>query len=326
MKRRDFITVLGGAAAWPLAAGAQQPSGTIGFLSLGWPEGQGGLVSAFRDGLREGGYVEGRNVAIEYRWAEGDNDRLTELAAELVRRKVTIIFAAGSTPAALAAKSATSTIPVVFFVGSDPVQSGLVESLRRPGGNLTGITNLNVELGAKRLELLHQAVPAAHRIGFLINPSNSATTQTIIRNMEAAGSALGVELSVVNAGSEREFDSAFATLTKMKIDALAITADGLFTSRRELLATLSMRFAIPTVYQTREFVAAGGLMSYGAALSDGYRLGGIYVGRILKGEKPTDLPVQQAMKVELFINLRSASTLGLTIPPPLLAVADDLIK
>jgi putative ABC transport system substrate-binding protein len=326
MRRREFITLVGCAAAWPLAARAQQLSAIIGFLSPGSPEQQGGFVTAFRKGLSEGGYVEGRNVAIEYRWAEGENDQLPELAAELVRRKVSVIFTAGSAPAALAAKSATSTIPVVFFTGSDPVQTGLVESLRHPGGNLTGITNLNVELGSKRLELLHEAVSAARRIGFLINPSNSATTKTILRNMEAAGRALGVEVSVLNVSSEHEFDSAFATLSKMKIDALAITADALFTNRRKQLAVLSMRFAIPAIYQTREFVATGGLMSYGAVISEGYRLGGVYTSRILKGEKPADLPVQQSTKIELILNLKTARTLGVSFPLSLLGRADEVIE
>jgi len=327
MKRREFITLIGGAAAWPLAAGAQQPAmPVIGVLSAEWPDLFTERLRAFRDGLSETGYVEGRNFAIEYRWAEGQNDRLPALAADLVRRQVTIIVAAGTTPGALAAKAATTTIPIVFYIGADPIEVGLVTSLSRPGGNVTGVVTLNVEVAAKRLELLHELVPTATIVALLVNPTNTALAQTITRDLEAAARTLGLDLHVLHASSEREFDAAFATLPRLRAGALVIGADALFNSRSEQLATLTVRHAVPAIYQFREFVSAGGLLSYGSTVADTYRPLGIYAGRILKGERPAELPVQQATRVELIINMKTAKALGLTVPLPLLGRADEVIE
>jgi putative ABC transport system substrate-binding protein len=328
MRRREFITLLGGAAsAWPLAARAQERAmSVIGFLDSGSPDLDVNvkLVRAFRQGLSEAGYVEGRNVAIEYRWANNDNDRLQELAADLVRRLVTVIFASGGVRPALAAKAATSTIPIVFRIGADPVDAGLVASLNRPGGNLTGVTNLNVEVGPKRLELIHELVPTA-TIAFLVNPTN-LTTETLLRNAQAAAHTLGLQLHVLQASTEHEFDAVFATLAELRAGGLLIAADPLFSSRIEQLAALTVRHAVPAIHQFREFAAAGGLMSYGASLIDSSRLAGVYSGRILKGEKPADLPVVQPTKFELVINLKTAKALGITVPLTLQAAADDVIE
>ena len=327
MKRREVITLLGGAAAaWPLAARAQQPAiPAIGYLNTRAAGEDGHLLAAFHQGLKETGYFESRNVTIEYRWAEGRNDRLPALAAELVRRQVTDIDST-STPAVLAAQTATTTIPIVFFVAADPVQLGLVTSLSRPGGNLTGVVTLNVEVAAKRLELLHELVPTATIVALLVNPTSTALAETITREVEAAVRTLGLEFHVLHASSEREIDAAFATLAQLRADALVIGADALFNSRSEQLAALTIRHRVPAIYQFREFVSAGGLMAYGSTVLDTYRPLGVYTGRILKGEKPAELPVQQATKVELVINMKTAKALALSVPLPLIGRADEVIE
>jgi putative tryptophan/tyrosine transport system substrate-binding protein len=328
IKRREFITLLGGAAAaWPLAARAQQaPMPVIGVLSAEWPDPFTDRLRAFHEGLRETGYVEGRNVAIEYRWAEGQNDRLPALAADLVRRQVALIVTPGSTPAALVAKAATTTIPIVFYVGADPVEVGLIGSLSRPGGNVTGVTTLNVEVGAKRLELLHELVPTATIIAALVNPTNPAVAETLTRDLQTAAHTLGVQLHVLHASSERDFDTVFASLVQLRAGGLVIGVDALFNSQSEQLAALTIRHAVPAIYQFREFVSAGGLMSYGGTVVDTYRPLGVYTGRILKGEKPAELAVQQATRLELIINMKTAKALGLTVPLPLLGRADEVIE
>jgi putative ABC transport system substrate-binding protein len=327
MKRREFILALGGAAAWPLVAHAQQPAmPVVGVLSAEWPDLFADRLRAFHDGLRKTGYVEGRNVTIEYRWAEGQNARLPTLAAELVRRQVSVIVTAGSTPAALAASAATTTIPIVFYLGADPVDIGLVTSLSRPGGNLTGVVTLNVEVAAKRLELLHELVPTATIVALLLNPTSPTLAETMTRDLQAAARTLGLQLHVLHASSEREFDTVFATLVQLQAGALVIGADALFNSRSEQLAALALRHAVPTIYQYRAFAAAGGLISYGGNISDLYRQVGVYTGRILAGAKPADLPVQQSTKVELIVNLKTARALGLTVPLTLLARADEVIE
>jgi ABC-type uncharacterized transport system substrate-binding protein len=327
LKRREFITLLGGAAfEWPLAARAQQAAmPVIGFLNSETPGGYAPRVAAFRQGLSEVGFVESRNVAIEYRWAEGHNDRLPALAAELVRRPVAVIAAAGMT-SALAAKSATTTIPIVFSAAVDPVAEGLVASLNRPGGNLTGVTSLNVEVGPKRLELLHEVVPSATSMALLINPTNPSIAEPFSRALQAAARALGLQLHVLHASSEREIEVAFATLVKLGAGGLVIMPDQLFLVRSEQLAALTVRHAVPSVHLFRKFAAAGGLMSYGTEEAEYYRLVGIYVGRILKGEKPSDLPVQRVTKVELIINLKTARALGLSVPLPVVGRADEVIE
>jgi putative tryptophan/tyrosine transport system substrate-binding protein len=326
--RREFIRILGGGAAvWPVVGRAQQPAvPVIGILSAEWPDLFTDRLRAFRDGLSETGHVEGRNLAIEYRWAEGRNDRLPELAADLVRRHVTMIVAAGTTPGALAAKAATPTIPIVFYVGADPIEVGLVTSLSRPGGNVTGVVTLNVEVAAKRLELLHEMVPTATIVALLVNPTNTALAETIKRDLEAASHTLGLELHVLHASSEREIDTAFETLVRLRAGALVIGADALFNSRSNQLAALTLRHAVPAIYQFREFVSAGGLLSYGSTVADTYRPLGVYTGRILNGERPKDLPVQQATRVELIINMKTAKALGVTVPLPLLGRADEVIE
>jgi putative tryptophan/tyrosine transport system substrate-binding protein len=325
LKRRSFITLLGGAAAWPLSTHAQQPAmPVVGFLNIRVPGADPHLLAAFRRGLQETGYVEGQNVAIEYRWANNQYDRLPELAADLVRRQVTVIAAIGS-PSAPAAKVMTTTIPIVFLTGSNPVEVGIVTSLARPGGNLTGVTVLGVELGAKRLELLHELVPTANIVAALVNP-NTPAAEIQSTELQTAARTLGLKLHVLHASSERDFDAVFANLAQQRSGGLVIAGDALFTSRSEQLAALALRQAVPTIYQFREFVAAGGLMSYGDNLADGYRLTGVYTGRILKGEKPADLPVMQSTKVELVINLKTARALGLSVPLSLLGRADEVIE
>jgi putative tryptophan/tyrosine transport system substrate-binding protein len=325
IERRKFVAGLGGATVvWSLAARAQQPAmPVIGFLRNTAATGYNPIVTAFVRGLKEAGFVDGQNVAIEYRWADNHNDRLPALATDLIRRQVTVVVAAGI-PAALAAKAATSTIPIVFEIAADPVEVGLVASLNRPGGNLTGVTTLNVELAPKRLELLHEVVPTTRSIALLIDPA-SPFTERLSTDTQTAASTLGLELHVLHASTERDFETVFESLVQMRAGALVINNDAFFLSRIEQLAALTVRHAVPTISAYREFTAAGGLMSYGGSLTDAYRLTGVYVGQILKGEKPADLPVQQATKVELFINLKTAKALGLTVPQSLIVAADEVI-
>jgi putative ABC transport system substrate-binding protein len=328
MRRREFITLLGGAAAWPLAARAQQPAmPVIGFLDpRSSPDTFADQLRGFRRGLNDTGYVEGQNVAIEYRWAENQIERLPALAAELVRRPVTVIAASGGSRPALAAKAATTKIPIVFAVAEDPVGLGLVASLSRPGGNLTGINFFNAELTAKRLALLHELVPAATRVAVFVNPTNATTTESTLRDVELAARAMGLQIQVLNASSSREIDVAFATFGRERAEALFVVSDSFFHSRRVQIATLAAIHAVPATYGQREFTEAGGLMSYGTNFPDTYRQIGVYTGRILKGAKPADLPVVQATKFELVINAQTARTLGLTVPPTLLALADEVIE
>jgi len=328
MKRREFITLVGGAAAtWPLGARAQQPAmAVIGFLGSASPDLYAKALQAFRQGLSDIGYVEGRNVAIEYRWAGGQNDRLPALAADLVRRQVSVIAVLVGTPATLAAKAATSTIPVVFQVGTDPVAAGLVASLARPGGNITGVTNLNTELGPKRLELLRELIPTANTIALLVNPTSPFITENISRELQSAARTLGLQLHILNASTERDFDTVFATFLQLRADALVIAPDAMFISRSEQLGALTLRHAVPAITQFREFTVAGGLMSYGGSFTEAARQVGVYTARILKGEKPGDLPVQQIAKVEMIINMKTAKALGLNVPNTLIGRADELIE
>ena len=327
LNRREFIALVGGAAAWPLVAHAQQSAmPVIGFLGTISPDRWASRLHAFRQGLSETGCVEGRNVGIEYRWAEGQFDRLPALAADLVRRQVSVIAAPESTPAAFATKAATTTIPIVFSVGVDPVAVGLVASLNRPGGNLTGVTNLNAEILPKRLELMHELVPTATTIALLVNPSNPLVAETESRDAQTAARTLGLQLHVLHASTDRDFDTVFASLAQMRAVALVINTDVFFNSRSEQLAALALRHTVPAIFQYREFVASGGLMSYGTSTTDVFRQVGIYTSRLLRGESPADLPVQQVTKIELIINLKTARTLGLTVPLSLLGRADEVIE
>jgi len=328
MKRREFIALVGSAtAALPVVTRAQQPAmPVIGFLGSESSTLWANLVRAFNQGLGETGYVEGRNVAIEYRWAEGQNDRVPALMADLMRLQVSVIAVPGSTPAAMAAKAETTTIPIVFIIATDPVQVGLVASLNRPGGNLTGVVTLNVEIAPKRLELLHELFPTATSFALLVNPTHPALAEPVMRGVQAEARTLGIELHLLHASSDSDFDSALATAARLRVAGLVVGPDTLFNSRIGQLAALSVRHALPTIYQWREFVAAGGLLSYGSSISDAFRLGGVYTGRILKGDKPADLPVQQTTKIELFINLKTAKALGVDMPATLLARADEVIE
>ena len=325
MRRRDFITLLGGAVGLPVAARAQQQGmPVIGFLSSASAEAWKPFVSAYRSGLSESGFVEGRNVAIEYRWADEHYDRLPALAAELVHRHVAVI-AAATTVAALAAKAATATIPIVFETVGDPVRLGLVPSLNRPGSNVTGVTQTNVEIEPKRLELLHELLPTTRVMAVLVNPADPLT-ENPLKEAQSAARILGLELHVLNASTEHDFDAVFAKLIQLRAGGLAISTNVLFTGRAKELGALAARQAVPAIYKGREFTAAGGLMSYGTDPTDAYRIAGVYTGRILKGEKPADLPVQQVSKVELIINLKTAKALGITFPITLLGRADKVIE
>jgi putative tryptophan/tyrosine transport system substrate-binding protein len=326
IRRRELLAALGSAATWPLAARAQQPAmPVVGFLHVESPEGYRPMVTAFRQGLEESGYVEDQNVTIEYRWAEGRGDQLPAMAADLVRRQVTVI-ASPTTPAALAAKAATTVIPIVFEIGGDPVGLGLVSSLSRPGGNITGVTQLTAGLVSKQLEVLREMLPTARVIALLVNPTNPATADVETSEALSAARTLGLELHVLNASTETDFDGIFAQLIELRASGLVISADPLFSGRSEQLGELTARRAVPAVYKGREFAAAGGLMSYGASLVDAYRLAGVYTGRVLKDAKPADLPVQQATKVELYINLKTAKALSLTVPLSLSGRADEVIE
>lgn len=330
MKRREFIRLVGGAAPLmlrPIAVRAQQPANPLmGWLSNASADVYTVRLGAFRQGLKQVGYIEGQNLDIEYRWAEGQNDRLPVLAAELVQRQVAVIAAAGGTPAALAAKAATQTIPIVFAVSVDPVVTGLVASLNQPGGNMTGITNLNVEVGPKRLELLRELLPAATNVALLLNPTSPSITDAFLRTLQPGARAIGLQLHVLHAASDRDFDPVFEKLVQLRVDALVISPDVFFNTRSEQLARLALRHGVPAIYQYRPFAAAGGLISYGSDETEYYRLVGVYTGRILKGDKPGNLPVQQSTKVELIINLRTAKALGLTVPLSLLGRADEVIE
>ena len=331
MRRREFITLLGGAAAssvsWPLAARAQQPVlPVVGFLNPTSPDTLANRLRAFRQGLKDTGYVEGENVAIEYRWAENQMDRLPELAADLVRRRVAVITATGGPAAVFAAKAATTTIPIVFGINEDPARLGLVASLTRPGGNLTGFNFLAGELTEKRLELLRGLVPAAVRVAVLVNPANVTNTETTLRDVQSTARSMGLQIHILNASTSRDINEAFEILVRERPDALFVGIDSFFVSRRVQLTHLAARHAVPATYPLREYAEVGGLMSYGSSLTDTYRQMGVYTGRILKGAKPADLPVVQASKFELVINAETARLLGLTVPPSLLATADEVIE
>jgi putative ABC transport system substrate-binding protein len=326
MRRRDFIAGLVGSSTsvWPLWVRAQQTMPVVGFLNSASMEGYAPYVAAFRDGLRKSGYVEGENIAIEYRWADGRYDHLADLVADLLNRHVAVIVA--NTPANLAVKKATDTVPVVFTTASDPVQIGLVSNLSRPGGNVTGVTQLNASLGPKRLELAHELFPRATDVALMINPKDPARAEGLLAETLAAAKQLEIQLRVVRAGNEAEMESAFNSLAQFKAAALVVGADAYYNSKSQLLAELALRYAVPTIYEYTEFVRAGGLMSYGGNIKESYRWAGIYAGRILRGEKPADLPVQQSTTVELLVNLKTAKALGVTIPQTLLARADEVIE
>ncbi|HEX3342134.1 MAG TPA: ABC transporter substrate-binding protein [Pseudolabrys sp.] len=327
MRRRDFIALVGGAAVWPLAARAQQPAmPVIGYLGSETPDLFATRLTAFRQGLGATGFDEGRNVAIEFRWADGQPGRLPALAADLVRRQVAVIAAPGSAAAGLAAKAATTTIPVVFETGLDPIEAGLVKSLNRPDGNVTGITSLNADVAPKGLELLHELIPQAKKFSVLVNRDNAVIADIIMKGVEASSRAFGLELQVLDANTESDFDAVFAKLVQPRTGGLLIAPNPVFNTRAQQLAALALKYAVPTVHGVREFALAGGLMSYGGNIRESHRQAGIYTGRILKGEKPANLPVQQATKVELYINLKTAKALGVNIPNTLIGRADEVIE
>jgi ABC-type uncharacterized transport system substrate-binding protein len=328
MRRREFITLLGGAAAtWSRAARAQQPAmPVVGYLGLETPERYASRLRAFREGLGSTGFEEGRNVTIEFRWAGGHNDLLPTLVADLVGRQVSVIAAPGGVPGALVAKAATSTIPIVFEMGGDPIALGLVANLNHPGANITGATSQNSEVNPKRLELLHQVMPTAAEFGLLVNPTSPANAQASVKLVKTAADAIGLRLQIFEASTEHDFDLVFAELAKQRVAGLVISSDIFYATRSEQLAAAAARYAVPAVHQSRDFTAAGGLMSYGGSFTETHRQAGIYVGRILKGERPGDLPIVLSTKVELFINLKTAKTLGLTIPLALLGRADEVIE
>jgi ABC-type uncharacterized transport system substrate-binding protein len=326
MRRRDIITLLGGAATWALSAGARsQIIPVIGYLGPESPGSFASRVKAFREGLAETGFTEGRNVAIDFRWAEGQYNRLPALAADLVNREVDVIAAPGGAPVALAAKSATTTIPIVFEMGGDPIVLGIVDSLSRPGGNLTGISSLSVEVSGKRLEFMHDALPAATVFAVVANPT-SPTAPLQLRNLHTAAEKLGTQLHVLYASTEQEFDNAFTALSQLRVRGLVFTSDPYFANRSQQLATLAVRHAVPAITQSRDFPMAGGLMSYGGDFMQSHRQAGIYAGRVLNGEKPSQLPVQRVTKVEFFLNLKAAATLGLVLPASLISSADEVIE
>ena len=327
MRRRDFIKVIASsAAAWPLTTRAQQPAlPMVGFVNAASAKGYESHLSAFLKGLSEVGYVDGQNVTVEYHWAENQGNRLPAMVADLIHRQVTVIAATG-TPAALAAKTATTTIPIVFTIVGDPLQLGLVTSLNRPGHNVTGVTQTNVEIAPKQLQLLHELVPSASVMALLVNPANPSLAEPNTKELQAAARTLGLELHVLNASSESDFNGVFAKVMQLQAGGLVIGADPLFSSRSDQLVALALRHAVPTIYQNRDFALAGGLVSYGADFRETYRLAGNYTGRVLKGEKPADLPIQQATKVELCINLKTAETLGIAVPIPLLGRANEVIE
>jgi putative tryptophan/tyrosine transport system substrate-binding protein len=328
MRRREFIILIGGTATvWSVSSRAQQPpKSIIGFLGSESPDAWAGRLQELHRGLSELGFIEGQNLSIEYRWAQGRNERLPSMAADLVREQVRVIISPGSTPAALAAQAATKTIPIVFEIASDPVELGLVSGLNKPGANVTGVTTLNLEIGPKRLELLHNVIPSASVIGLLINPTNPRLAEQNIKSIQAAGRTFGLEMHVLQASTEDEFGTAFEELKKIKAGGLMIAADPFFSSHVKQLAALSIRHTVPSVYQFREFAAAGGLLSYGTSFTKSFRTVGNYAGRILKGEKPADLPVQQATAVELIINQRTAEAMGIAMPQALISRADEVIE
>jgi len=327
MRRREFIALIGSVAAWPGETFGQQATmPVIGFLNAGSPEEQTLYVTAFRRGLKEGGYIERQTVIIDYSWAEGQYERVPAMAADLVRREVSVIVAPDSTLAAIAAKAATTTIPIIFRIGTDPVEVGLVASLNRPGGNLTGVTTLGVGLGAKRLELLRELVPTATSFALLVNPANSAVADTTSNDLRAAVNSMGLHLHIMQASTRPEIETAFANLAQLRTGGVVIATDAFFNSRSAQLAALALQYRLPAIYQFREFAAAGGLMSYGGDIADAYRLVGVYGSRILRGEKPAGLPVQQSTNVELIINTKTAKALGLTVPLPLLGRANEVIE
>jgi putative tryptophan/tyrosine transport system substrate-binding protein len=326
MRRRDFITIIASTtAAWPVAVRAQQTMPVIGFINAASAQNYARQLAAFHKGLAQTGYVNGQNVVIEYRWADNQNDRLPAMAADLVHRQVAVI-AATSTPAAIAAKATTTTIPIVFEMGGNPVELGLVASLSRPSGNVTGVTGLNVEVAPKRLELLHELLPTVRVMALLVDPTDPTTANTTANDVLAAARAFGLQLHVLHASSERDFEGAFAKLSQLGAGGLVVAGGPFFASHGEQLAAMALRHAVPVAFQRREFTTAGGLLSYGSDLTESYRLAGIYTGQILKGDKPADLPVQQATKVELYINLKTAKTFGITVPLTLSGRADEVIE